>query len=452
MKHSNAVLSLSIAICMAGCGGSSHDNAAPSGLVAPELTITAVPDKMLRLAWQPIARATEFRVYEDRDGLSGFTEIARLPANTTEYTLNELLLPTRDQAQYRVEACDAQDCRISLTQVLEVPLENAAIYIKSPQPDAGNMFGGMVSMSGDGKTLAVTEAGADTPGASNTGRVHIYKKQDQGWALDSTLHPDNPEPGGYFGLCTSNTMLSSDGNTLVISDNHRILVYRREGQEWLVSVLSDDAASCAMTLSRDGSTVALVAKPDAVESENPRVVEVHRFDGQQWTPEMVFDLTLPEVQSLALTGDGRLLAVGNFISAGTVPLPVIGTELSILRGNVDIYRKSGNDQWAKETSLRLHTHENSYAGNCFGRALAFSAGGERLFVSELMKYYGSIPDSNFVVTCDPNIGYRPDVHWPSGNVHIFEHGLDQEWLKLATFKTDQNPDIVNAVSFGTTLS
>lgn len=92
-------------------------------------------------------------------------------------------------------------------------------YIKASNTAIGDSFGGNVSLSGDGKTLAVGATREDglTNSQANEGAVYIFISSAQNsniWTQQQYLKPNTIDAGDRFGASTS---LSFDGNTLVVS-------------------------------------------------------------------------------------------------------------------------------------------------------------------------------------------------------------------------------------------
>ncbi|MDC5870376.1 FG-GAP repeat protein [Vibrio europaeus] len=118
-------------------------------------------------------------------------------------------------------------------------------YIKAPNPSLWDNFGGVVHISGDGKTIAIAATGEDNCGigvggtgvnpnqrlgghsvcgqyvnpgmddnsARDSGAVYIYKKRNNTWVLDAYLKAPNTDPGDMFGSALA---LDSDGDQLLV--------------------------------------------------------------------------------------------------------------------------------------------------------------------------------------------------------------------------------------------
>ena len=97
-------------------------------------------------------------------------------------------------------------------------------YLKATNPDAGDMFGYSVSLSADGRTIAVSAFdedgsfrgvnGAPDNGRNGAGAVYIFVKPANGfWTQQAYIHASNAEGGDSFGV---HVVLSDDANTLLV--------------------------------------------------------------------------------------------------------------------------------------------------------------------------------------------------------------------------------------------
>ena len=98
-------------------------------------------------------------------------------------------------------------------------------YLKASNTNAGDWFGASVSLSGDGRLLAVgavhecsTARGLDGDQLDNAGSangaVYLFERREQGWRQRSYLKAPNPDPGDRYGF---DVALSADGHTLAVT-------------------------------------------------------------------------------------------------------------------------------------------------------------------------------------------------------------------------------------------
>jgi len=98
-------------------------------------------------------------------------------------------------------------------------------YLKSFESDANDFFGGFLSLSADGNTLAVAAQREDSNatgingdlannGAGDSGAVYIFRRQGSLWLEGRYIKASNTDSGDQFG---SSISLNANGNTLVVA-------------------------------------------------------------------------------------------------------------------------------------------------------------------------------------------------------------------------------------------
>ena len=109
---------------------------------------------------------------------------------------------------------------------------------------AGNvtadMFGGSVSLSEDGNTLAVGAYQATYPNVSQGGEVYIFTRSGATWSQEAAIKPSDVAADDHFGW--KSLSVSADGNTLLaasrrhdsnsLSDNGAAYIFTRSGTTW----------------------------------------------------------------------------------------------------------------------------------------------------------------------------------------------------------------------------
>ena len=128
-----------------------------NGLLQPvQASLDFLTIKTFRISWETTPQAQFYRVLENPDGISGFTDISgELEADTSLFD-HVVGLYSRVNAQYLVQSCIAQNCVDSEPVLVTGTLDNAIGYFKASNTDSRDRFGSAVSISADGKTLAVT--------------------------------------------------------------------------------------------------------------------------------------------------------------------------------------------------------------------------------------------------------------------------------------------------------
>jgi hypothetical protein len=161
--------------------------------------------KQLIFSWDAVAGAGYYRLLENADGHSGFTQVGNdIPAGTLTAT-RDIAVHLFDwvEARYLVEACNIGGCNSSsVITATEVMLDTIG-YFKASNLEYRDGFGGNVALSADGNRLAV----------SALERVYVFRREDIKWYQQAVITGSNTEVDDWFGRSIA---LSSDGNTLAI--------------------------------------------------------------------------------------------------------------------------------------------------------------------------------------------------------------------------------------------
>jgi len=192
---------------------------------------------------------------------------------------------------------------------------------------AGDQSGWSVSLSSNGSTVAVG-APFDDDAGSDAGHVRVYRFDGTAWGqLGADI--DGDAAGDESGFSVS---LSSDGSTVAIgsrlndgagSEAGHIRVYSFDGTAWgplgaaIEGAAADDYFGYSLSLSSNGMTVAVGAQGGSFSGE----VRVYRFDGTAWVQlgadiegEFAGDQS---GRSVSLSSDGSTVAIGAIYNAGT---------------------------------------------------------------------------------------------------------------------------------------
>lgn len=166
-------------------------------------------------------------------------------------------------------------------------------YLKAWNANAGDFFGGVVSISQDGQTIAVgahreasAAAGIDGDESDNSlpdaGAVYLFARAGESWARQAYVKaPD--AAGDHFG---ESVTLSADGSTLAV------------GTRW-----------------EDGADVGVGGDPTNNSRDNSGAVFVYRRTPSSWQLQSYVKSPNSDASdgfgvALALSGDGTTLAVG----------------------------------------------------------------------------------------------------------------------------------------------
>ena len=292
------LLLASISSGVAACGGVSPD---PIGPLTPDAANVQVDAGLKRLIfdWAEVPGATHYRLFQDPDGRSGFTQVgADVPAGTLSVSLT-LAVHFQDfvNAVYKIEACNGAGCAGSNElSSMNVMLDTIGYFTASNTgPDDGFATGTPgVALSADGTTLAVGAFGEDSNAtgiggdqtdnsAAFSGAVYVFRFDGSDWSQQAYVKASNGEAGDAFGWAVS---LSADGNTLVVG---------AFGEDSNATGIDGDQ--------NDNSALASGA------------VYVYGFDGTDWSQQAYVKASNTEAsdsfgQTVALSADGTTLAIG----------------------------------------------------------------------------------------------------------------------------------------------
>jgi hypothetical protein len=224
--------------------------------------------------------------------------------------------------------------------------------LKAGTPAAGDQFGTIVSLSAEGRTLAVGAPLTDSAGL-DAGVVHVFAFDGSSWIHESILLASNAESNDWFGLRVA---LSPDGQTLAVGapfedsaaigvngdqnnnlapDSGAVYLFTRSGGTWTQQAYvkasnteADDWFGTALAFSADGSTLAIGALQEdsralginGDQTDNGAIdsgaVYVFTRIGNSWTQQAYVKASNTEAGdwfgvSLSLSADGHTLAVGS---------------------------------------------------------------------------------------------------------------------------------------------
>ena len=184
--------------------------------------------------------------------------------------------------------------------------------------------GEAISLSSDGTTVAIGANGNDGNG-NNSGHVRVYQFSGGSW---SQLGDDiNGEAAGdHSGISVS---LSSDGTTVAIgarynggngSESGHVRVYQFSGGSWsqlgvdIDGEAVEDELGTSVSLSSDGTIVAVGAKNNNGNGSDSGHVRVYQFSGGSWSQlgdDIDGEAAGDELgTSVSLSSDGTIVAVG----------------------------------------------------------------------------------------------------------------------------------------------
>jgi hypothetical protein len=466
-----------LATCNSGGGGG---GGTPPG-TAPTLAL-ATDVQTLNLTWTAVSDATYYKLYENPDGVSGYSQIGGDLAGTSYSQAIAVHLYNWAQARYFVEACNSGGCGPDSSVVNAASAVLAAIgYFKASNTEAGDRFGSSLAVSADGNTLAVgapieassaTNIGGDQAdnSASNSGAVYVFIRAGAAWSQQAYVKASNTQENDLFG---GSVALSSDGNTLAVGateeasnatgidgnqTDNSATVRARSGlhpkqRHWSSRPTSrprtrrPDLFGYSLALSGDGTTLAVGAFGedssatgiDGNQTDNSAgsagAVYVFTRAGATWLQQAYVKASNTEAAdqfgiAVALSGDGNTLAVGaNW--EDSIARGVAGNQADNTfgqSGSVYVFARSGAT-WSQQAYVKA---SNTGIGDEFGLALALSGDGTRLGDT-----WKTVPPASAAANRRPAGGGRglvfaeaaPPV--PAGLRQGLEHGGNRPFRPLA---------------------
>jgi len=425
-RLAGAILLPLLAIALGGCSG---ENGTPSNTLPnpPQLSLDYAAIKTFRFTWPDVDGETEYRLLENPDGGSGFTVVATLPADATSHDL-EVFLPARVNAQYLLQACNADGCADSGTVTVDMArLADATGYVKASNTGAGDYFGFSVALSADGGTLAVGTkgedsdatgiGGADNDNATESGAVYVFVRSNGAWTQQAYVKASNTGANDEFGYAVA---LSSNGDTLAVgapyedsdatgiggADNDNaansgaVYVFVRSNGAWTQQAYvkasntgNNDFFGTFAALSSDGGTLAVGAPRedsdatgiDGANNDNTAdsgAVYVFTRSGATWTQQAYVKASNTGAGDrfgapLTLSADGDTLAVGApFEDSDATGIGGANNDNTADSGAVYVFTRSGT-AWTQQAYVKA---SNTGAGDYFGANAALSSDGNTLAV------------------------------------------------------------------------
>lgn len=281
-------------------------------------------------------------------------------------------------------------------------------FIKRPTPDGGDMFGTSVALSDDGNLLAVGVPGQDSA-VYGSGAVHLYARSGASWSYEASVTATNPGFENYFGRSVA---LSGNGEILVVGAPH------------------EGSAEVGVHAANAGNqTNDCNAAPAVNCSERSGAVYVYTrssgWSAQKYIKPYNTSAADEFGTSLALSSDGRVLAVGSVMQAG-----VSG---GLQQGAVYLF--DGASDWAQLQMLKATYGDHD---DRFGATVSLSADGETLVVG------ADGEDSNYA--SDPSINAAATYN--AGAVYVYMR-VSGVWQNEVYLKA---PNIGGGDKFGAVVS
>lgn len=219
----------------------------------------------------------------------------------------------------------------------------------------------------------------------NIGAVYIFKRSDSVWAQTTYVKPYNPMEGGLFGTSLS---LSGDGKLLAVG-TYMEGTYAA-GIYDLRSVSSSsciDFSASSISSSSSSSSAESSSSSSIMGGQESGAVYLFRETDSGWVEETYIKASDAGAldhfgNSLSLSHDGNTLAVGapgeDSIDTGPTNDYVVVNGVSIIRNNGGVYIFTyANDAWTQQAKVK--PYDNGFSQQ-FGFSLALSGDGNTLAV------------------------------------------------------------------------
>ena len=268
-------------------------------------------------------------------------------------------------------------------------------YFRAEAPKEKDYFGYSVSLSADGQTMAVGIPGAE----GEQGEVKIYIADNSavsGWSLQKTILADKPEGKDQFGFSVS---LSADGKTLAVGavgENRDVGKDNTVAKDNTVETqVLDDSGKTVIVLGQETYL-------DNISDNNYTGIRKYqgaaylftRAESGTWVQKYYIKPKNPDVETLtpmrfgfavSLSGNGNTLAVGALgdnqqsigkKEDGTQNIQPERTKMDNDAGAVYLFKQDG-DTWSFNQRIKpIWTNKDSY----FGSSVSLSHDGKTLAV------------------------------------------------------------------------
>lgn len=495
-------LIIQLSACSEGNSGDGNDNSGAATPFAPVVPATATvsyePTKVFRINWTDVSEATYYRVLENPDGSSGYSQVSgdilagvQTYAHVVTATLYDSL-----NASYILQSCNSHGCNADSAVFVSGTLVDALGYVGDPGFEIPkDEFGYSLSLSNDGNTLAVGAPNEDsnTNGintipndddtADDSGAAYVFVRSGSNWSQHVYFKASNTGTGDSFGTSVS---LSGDGNTLAVgapgeasdttgintmpNDNASgagaVYVFTRSGDSWSQQAYikasntgSSDGFGTSVSLSDDGNTLAVGADyedgTDDGTQDNSGAVYVFTRTGESWDQQRFLKASNIGAgdrfgTSVSLNYLGDALAVGApFEDSDTTGINSIPNDNALDAGAVYLFSFR---EWLDSAYIKA---SNTGAGDNFGASVSLrTSGGIGDTAGRLTLAVGAPgEDSN-----SSGINSFPNENGNDfGAVYafftFFGRSVDQIWAQQAYIK----PSVVfegrvDPLNFGTSVS
>jgi len=426
---------------VSGCGGSLSGNTYTIGTVTAACTVTASfvisppvtaatpamilkPVKTFRFTWSDVSDATYYKLLENPDGVSGFTQVGSDVSTGVQSFDHIVPLYARVNAKYILQSCNFGGCTDSAPVSVTGTLEASVGYFKASNTETNDVFGKVVVLSADGNTLAVSATSEDSSATaidgdasdnatSNSGAVYVFIRNGSTWAQQAYIKASNTGAGDFF------------GTSLGLSANGNILAVGAYGESSNAIGVDGNALDNGRSFS---GAVYMFARSDTSWSQ------------QAYIKASNTGLYDSFGSSLSLSSDGGTLAVGARIESSNA-IGVGGDQAddtASAAGAVYVFTFSAGTGWSQQAYIKA---SNTDADDRFGGGVSLSANGNTLAVAAIRE------DSN---ASNVNGGQTDNSLADAGAVYVYTRNAGS-WSQQAYIKAS-NPGANDAFGMALSLS
>lgn len=468
---------------MTGCGGSLSGSTYTTGAISGPCAINAsftVPfnaaalsaafgsNQSLGFSWPSVAGAGYFRILENPDGASGFTQIgsdlSAVNLGASPSFNKAIGVNFNPSAQYILQTCLGTICLDSNPVSALGDINNTISYIKASNPESGDHFGYALAISEDGSTLAIGAYQEDSNAvgingddsnnaAGDSGAVYVFTKVNNNWTQQAYLKSASTEISGNFGYALS---MSNDGNTLAVGaigetsggqgEAGAVHIFTRSGTNWshqqrINASAPGNADNFGNALALSGSGERLVVGAtneqsnatgidgDATNDDANEAGAAYIFERNlgSWSQQHYLKASNAEAEDffgyhVSISDDGNTIAVGAYAEASASAADQSDNN-SNDSGAVYVFHYAGS--WSQQAYIKA---DIIGAADYFGFATSLSADGNTLAVGAPLE-----DSSSQGMGGDPNIGGA----FTSGAAYVFTRS-GVNWTQQSFIKSSNS--------------
>ncbi|MGX9417535.1 hypothetical protein ACWU4D_09310 [Vibrio sp. WJH972] len=477
-----------LTVVLSGCNGHS-DTTALSSFNLSDMSAGTSDVKQMTLTWTSASddSGVDYVVCQkdtskdyDCDPITAVTD-----SLTATITVDSLVAAV--SAEYFILASDGTDIELSNEEMLTADTVTQMIgYVKASNTEADDAFGYRVALSADGNTLAVgafLEDG-DEVAVEDSGAVYLFSYDGEHWEQTAYLKADNAGVRDYFGYSLA---LNEDGSTLavgaynqnnqsydqVINDlgnyvaygDGAVYLYEKTNNGWgktdylqASNREKRDNFGWSLALNASGDILAVGANLEnssakGVQNNGTNITEnnndannsgaVYLFgkaDNYLWEQTTFLKASNSDKgdqfgRSVALSSDGKTLAVGSFREDNSTSVLdndvtdfVSGVEADVKDyGAVYLFVSDENGNWAQDAYIKA---SNIGASDLFGYSVSLNSNGTRLAVAA---HHEGSSVNGIVTDITEQMTYDNDDAVKSGAVYMFDY-INNSWTQTAYIK------------------